>query len=487
VTRENEQAWARANGEDLSARDGALLAHRPKYLPWWRLRLEEDGGKTIVAGRGEADALGAALERLLATPAGSVIFDQLAHLVAEWQGIEARIAPTYQRLLRLLVEDFAREPTSERVLALAGRLIQSRRATSVSVSHAVTLADFTQRLADDHGFHAALLTLLERLAMPAPAATTEQPAASVQERDVVSDGHGVEQRVNATYRQHLDHQCDEIDKMQGKLAAKVREAINQNKEFGDLLQIEHGALQQADSIQEVANLRRIVIGGIEELLHAQDALAENLTSTSEYLHLVESDSERLRAELQKVRLLSLTDEFTGLPNRRAFMRRLEDEIGRAQRYAAPLTLAMLDLDEFKCVNDTYGHAAGDRILRCYAEQVLSVFRHHDMVARYGGEEFAVLLPNTVIEGASNALRKVQNRAGQTLCIHEGVRLTLPTFSTGLALYQPGESAAALIERADRALYRAKHLGRNRIELELPDGQSPAITAVGDSSSDATGG
>jgi diguanylate cyclase (GGDEF)-like protein len=426
--------------------------------------------------------LGAALERLLSTPAGSVIFDQLAHLVAEWQGLEARIAPTYQRLLCLLIEDFAREPTSERVLMLAGRLIQSRRASPVAVARAVTLADFAQRLAGDHGFHTVLLNLLERLSTPAPAATTTPPAASAPEPDTVPAGQSVEQRVNSAYRQHLDHQCDEIDKLQGKLATKVREAIDQNKEFGDLLQIEHGALQQADSIQEVASLRRIVIGGIEELLHAQDALAENLTSTSEYLHLVESDSERLRDELQKVRLLSLTDDFTGLPNRRAFMRRLEDEIGRAQRYAAPLTLAMLDLDEFKSINDTHGHAAGDQVLRSYAEQVLSVFRHHDMVARYGGEEFAVILPNTTIDGAGNALRKVQNRAGQTLCVHEGVRLTLPTFSTGLALYQPGESGAALIERADRALYRAKHLGRNRIELDLPAGRPPVLTAVGNGSS-----
>jgi diguanylate cyclase (GGDEF)-like protein len=167
-----------------------------------------------------------------------------------------------------------------------------------------------------------------------------------------------------------------------------------------------------------------------------------------------------------VRLLSLTDEFTGLPNRRAFMRRLDDEIGRSQRYATPLALVMIDLDGFKMVNDTRGHAAGDEVLRCYANDVLSVFRHHDMVARYGGEEFSVLLPNTASEDAMSAMRKVQGRVASILCEYEGRKLTLPTFSAGLTLYVPGESPAALIERADRALYSAKRRGRNRVEVDF---------------------
>jgi len=144
----------------------------------------------------------------------------------------------------------------------------------------------------------------------------------------------------------------------------------------------------------------------------------------------------------------------------------QDEIGRAQRYGSPLALALLDLDEFKAINDAYGHTAGDEVLRSYAAHVLSILRHHDLVARYGGEEFAVLLPNTSLDGAMAALGKVKNRAQTIHCNFEGKQMRVPTFSAGLTLYTPGDLHTTLVDRADRALYRAKRLGRNRVESEL---------------------
>ncbi|MBI5783107.1 MAG: GGDEF domain-containing protein, partial [Gammaproteobacteria bacterium] len=251
------------------------------------------------------------------------------------------------------------------------------------------------------------------------------------------------------------------------------DAITQNREFGALLQIELRALQQANGDKEIEQLQQILVGGLEELIQGQNSLDAKLHKTGGYLRLIKADSERLHDELNKVRLLSLTDEFTGLPNRRAFMRRLQDEISRSQRYGSSLALAMIDLDEFKAINDIHGHAAGDAILRCYATDVLTVLRHHDLVARYGGEEFAVLLPNTTRDGAVAAIQKVRNRALQVMCEFQGREFRLPTFSTGIALYSTGETHTDLIDRADRALYRAKRLGRNRIELE--QGLPPAAT------------
>jgi len=232
-----------------------------------------------------------------------------------------------------------------------------------------------------------------------------------------------------------------------------------------LLEVVLGELRQAGDAKELEDLRWTLIREIEKLTKGHHELAEQLDSTHHYLQIIESDSRQLSDELTRVRLLSLTDELTGLPNRRAFLRRIEDEVARVQRYGFPLSLSLIDLDHFKQVNDKYGHAGGDEVLQLYSKNILSIFRHHDLVARYGGEEFAVLLPNTDAEGALRALTKVKNRAAETRWQPNGQMIPVPSFSSGVSLYKPGETASAFIERADKALYRAKRLGRNRVEID----------------------
>lgn len=194
-------------------------------------------------------------------------------------------------------------------------------------------------------------------------------------------------------------------------------------------------------------------------------LTESLEKTYLFLSSVEIDRRQLDKELSRARLLSLTDELTDLPNRRAFLNRLEDEVGRVKRHKLPLCMAILDLDGFKEVNDTCGHSVGDEVLRCYAQEVFSTFRQYDLVARYGGEEFAVLLPNTDRDGGIRALRKVRMRVDELRKKYQERNLPIPSFSAGLAVYADGESISNYIERADQAMYRAKSLGRNRVEVD----------------------
>ncbi|MCR4300802.1 MAG: GGDEF domain-containing protein [Sulfuricaulis sp.] len=431
----------------------------------------------------EAEASGASsskkllglLEGLKRTPVGAVIYDQIARIVDEQEGVQAKVDHVYASLLHLLLNAYARDPSADHITRINARLIQLRRGPITPRGSLVTKQTIEENLnqAASSQFRSEVTDFRAPESGPPPAARSPAPAPETPIPPTPPSGDGasngvpaVERRVDTAYRQHLEQQRNEIAKLQETLAKTVIEAMIQNREFGALLQIELRALQQANGDKEIEQLRQILVGGLEELIQGQNSLDTKLHKTSGYLKLIKADSERLHRELNKVRLLSMTDEFTGLPNRRAFTQRLKDEISRAQRYGSPLALAMIDLDEFKAINDLHGHAAGDAILRSYAADVLTVLRHHDLVARYGGEEFAVLLPNTTQEGAVAAISKARNRALQVECEFQGRTFKLPSFSTGISLYSTGEAHTDLIDRADRALYRAKRLGRNRIELEM---------------------
>jgi diguanylate cyclase (GGDEF)-like protein len=320
-------------------------------------------------------------------------------------------------------------------------------------------------VAEHHGIH-----LLEEEEFEAEEEIIEEFDAGegeeAEEEDLEEDELPPAMDLGEDYRQELEARRKDIQKLQSNLGQQVVETITQNEEFGVILEVVLAELHQAEEVQGIENARWTLIREIEKLMKGHNELADKLDSTHHYLQLIESDSRQLTDELTRVRLLSLTDELTGLPNRRAFMRRLEDEVARVQRYGFPLSFALIDLDHFKSINDEFGHAAGDEVLRVYSKNIMTVFRHHDMVARYGGEEFAVLLPNTDADGAVRALNKVRRRAAETRWQSNGMVSQVPSFSAGVSLFKPGESSSAFIERADKALYRAKRLGRDRIELDI---------------------
>ena len=271
------------------------------------------------------------------------------------------------------------------------------------------------------------------------------------------------------FRKILEGNRSRIQRIQTTLSQQLSDAIRQSEQFGVLLELEREEILRTETVEELWQLKEAILSAVEKLTDGNRNLANKFDDTQNYLKILESDSQQLGDELARVHLLSMTDELTDLPNRRAFMRRLEDEIGRVQRYGYPLTLALIDLDHFKAINDNYGHAGGDEVLRIFCQKITATFRHHDMVARYGGEEFAVVLPNTDHEGAVRALMNVKQAAADTVIKFNGFEFPLNTFSAGITMYRPGETPSSLIERADTALYRAKGLGRNRIEIEPLDG------------------
>ncbi len=262
----------------------------------------------------------------------------------------------------------------------------------------------------------------------------------------------------------LDKKRRHMEEIQAALSHHLTEVSEQNRALGRALNTERHNINNSSNIGELQTLKLELANEISNLLKNHESLTEKLDGASKFLQIIESEGQELSDELKKAHTLSLTDELTQLPNRRAFFKRIEDEVSRVQRYEYPLCLALIDLDSFKAINDRYGHTAGDEVLRNFAERALSGFRHHDLASRYGGEEFAVILPNTDLAGAQRALEKVRGRTSQCTFQYDGNTFPIPTFSAGIAHYAAGEPPASFIERADKALYRAKRLGRNRIEI-----------------------
>jgi diguanylate cyclase (GGDEF)-like protein len=173
--------------------------------------------------------------------------------------------------------------------------------------------------------------------------------------------------------------------------------------------------------------------------------------------------------------LSFTDALTGVPNRRQLFLRLENELSRSLRFADPLSLLMIDLDLFKRINDAHGHTIGDGVLRGVALALRRNVRKIDIVARYGGEEFCVVLPRVAKAEAVEVAEKLRRAVAATAVPGpEGHPPLSVTISVGVAtLGVDAQDIAGLIEKADSALYDAKHLGRDRVAMASPPQRASA--------------
>lgn len=172
--------------------------------------------------------------------------------------------------------------------------------------------------------------------------------------------------------------------------------------------------------------------------------------------------EELARALAQLQAIATRDELTGLPNRRQMQALMDQELLRALRHHHDFCIALVDLDHFKRVNDDHGHAAGDAVLRAFAEAGQAALRATDVLARWGGEEFIVLLPDTAMPPALGGMERLRQQI-EALAIDAGGGRTLSvTVSIGLTGHHRSDALAQTLERADRLLYQAKAEGRNRI-------------------------
>ncbi len=250
---------------------------------------------------------------------------------------------------------------------------------------------------------------------------------------------------------------DEINSTIRSVTGVVRDVKAATEEYSVNLENVTSKVSKTSSPEELQQVLTSIVSDTKDMLVRNRTLEQELDKSSHVM-------EELQRDLENVRREAMTDGLTNLANRKAFDNELRRIAEEASVTEGTFALLMVDIDYFKSFNDNYGHQVGDQVLRLVARTLTDGVKGRDVAARYGGEEFAIILPDTGLQAAvtvGNALRKavatkdVVNR-------NTGDKLGRITMSVGCAEFAPGENLQDLIERADAALYTAKHNGRNQV-------------------------
>lgn len=245
---------------------------------------------------------------------------------------------------------------------------------------------------------------------------------------------------------------------------RLKFMVDASGNYQEKIEVYANQLSDTDDILKINDL-------LENLMRDTHAMQTDIVRSREALMTqreeAETSQEKIRKLQEELTLLSEAvriDQLTGVLNRRGLDDALGTEAARASRGDSPLTVALLDIDNFKTLNDTYGHQVGDIALKHLAEVVKKTIRPTDVVTRLGGEEFVILLPDTNIEEAIITMARLQRALTKAYFLGNNERLLI-TFSAGVALYKKDEDQASVIHRADQAMYLAKKSGKNRVMTE----------------------
>ncbi|HEU4485717.1 MAG TPA: diguanylate cyclase [Povalibacter sp.] len=273
----------------------------------------------------------------------------------------------------------------------------------------------------------------------------------------------------------LSHMVGKLDEI-GRFAADQHHTQSRSQASSETLNVQLAdemkaigeSVESADDLQQLRNQVRSRIDSIDRHLQAfrerEARLTEEMRTRSEQMNsriaALETQARRLHTQLQAEQKLSTIDVLTGIPNRLAYDKRVAEELERFKRFNQPTCIAVWDVDHFKRVNDTYGHRAGDRVLRAVADCFAARIRSTDFVARYGGEEFITLFPGTRLEDSVQLVDELRGSIEQIGFHFRGSPVPI-TVSGGITAFRSGDSPTAAFDRADKALYKAKAEGRNR--------------------------
>jgi diguanylate cyclase len=288
-------------------------------------------------------------------------------------------------------------------------------------------------------------------------------------KTVLTHGGLPEPELQRLLKAHIAHHRlnEKVGEVSADVAAELGE-IEQNidaalRSTGDFGQSLEAPVPQLGRTLSASELKTVV----ETLAAATGHIAENCRELERRIAASKKLIQELHQDLEAVRAESLTDELTGMANRKRFGQVLKMEAFEAAESGDPLCLALADVDNFKRLNDSFGHQAGDQVLRLVAQMFSQAIKTGAHACRYGGEEFALLLPKTGLPDAvviANTIR-TRVRARELVKRSRAQSLGRITLSIGVTAYRPGESEDAFVQRADECLYLAKQRGRDRVEVE----------------------
>lgn len=292
-------------------------------------------------------------------------------------------------------------------------------------------------------------------------------------RDLVMEAYLAANQAFASYLKNVNEELADIYGILGGAVQHSRNERAASRKLQDDMMREMGELESstvaATDLNQLKDRVKSQLGNIRQAIdqyqhtdQAQQNLAQQLEALGAKIKTMEVEAEKNRTTLESHRKKAMQDPLTELPNREAYNERAPAEVQRWRRYGRPLSLAIFDIDHFKRINDTYGHQAGDRVIKVIGRSIAKRLREVDFFCRYGGEEFVVLMPETDSETAFGVLDKVRDAIASAAFNYKEQPLSI-TVSVGVTEFNAGDDLEAAFERADRALYAAKAGGRNQCQ------------------------
>ena len=394
-----------------------------------------------------------------------------------WVGIETSLEGTVEHALRApdgSADGVAGQLLAELQAAQTEALARGADAPRAEVFEALNqrarhLLDHRQHLFGELGelcreLSASLVDLSEddswaRGQCEAMSNTLDQGLSARGVRSVSELLHNTRER-QRSLREERSRARDSLKSLIHKMLAELGELGQHTDRFQSSVGRYAEVIEQADSLESLAGVVREMVEESRSVQALVRQTQERLSAEHEKASALSEQVQNLEGELKRLSDEVQTDQLTQIANRRGLIAAFGVEQAKQERDDSALALALLDIDNFKKLNDTLGHAAGDEALKSLASQVSALLRPGDMMARYGGEEFVLMLPRTPLDEAQQVLTRLQRALTKALFMHEGKDVFV-TFSAGVTIYRPGETLEVALDRADVALYEAKHTGKNK--------------------------